>query len=383
MTSTTPQLPEHDLAGFVADRLPRLSGLEHEALVVALELRADPAAVAPLRERVVDAPAELLFGLHHALVRLTGYDPVLPLDRDAWPDAVRRAWAAWDPGVAARPRVEDVELLAGDRARLVVVDGRGVIGIDYDPPPPASSWPRWGKSVLVAGERLYDVGSDCGTCETSLRLIGWPPRPAAVLSQRVRDRLADVGALSGDVLDAVAPLLTGLRSGHYLAVLADLDLQHVTDPAASWCSRRHDLRTGETDDEDDAGLDWPGTEHLQLRTVVPGAGLTFAVLLPSRALDALDGRAVDAHAETITAGGRPTAVVSAWVEDRYVRGEHPERFLVGVILDGHHKLVAYARAGVAARVLLLCRVEDSWGPPAARTAFLDEVFAGLGEVIGA
>jgi hypothetical protein len=62
-----------------------------------------------------------------------------------------------------------------------------------------------------------------------------------------------------------------------------------------------------------------------------------------------------------------------------VRLEHPERFLVGVILDGHHKLVAYARAGVAARVLMLCRVEDSWGPPTARTAFLDEVFAGLRE----
>ncbi|MFC4039404.1 hypothetical protein ACFO1B_13320 [Dactylosporangium siamense] len=381
MTSTTPQLPEHDLAAFVADRLPRLSGLAHDALVVALELRADPAAVPPLRERVVDAPADLLFGLHHALVRLTGHDPVLPLDRDAWPDAVRRVWAAWDPGVAARPRVEDVELLGGDRARLVVLDGRGVIGIDYDPPPPASSWPRWSKSVLVAGERLYGVGSDCGTCETSLQLIGWPPRPPAAPSQRVRDRLADVGTLDGAVLDAVAPLLTGLRSGHYLVVLADLDLQHVTDPAESWCSRRYDLRTGDTDDgdEDGEGLDWPGTEHLQLRTVVPGAGPTYAVLLPSQALDGHDGRTVAAHAEAITAGRRPTAVVSAWVEDRYVRCEHAERFLVGVILDGHHKLVAYARAGVAARVLMLCRVEDSWGPPAARTAFLDEVFTGLRE----
>ena len=169
-------------------------------------------------------------------------------------------------GRGGPPRVEDVELLAGDRARLVVADGRGVIGVDYDPPPPGSSWPRWDRSVLVAGERLYGVGSDCGTCETSLRLIGWPRRPAAALSQRVRDRLGDVGALSGDVLDAVAPLLTGLRSGHYLGVLADLELEHVTDAEGSWCSRRYDLRA----DTEEDGLDWPGTEHLQVRTVVRG-----------------------------------------------------------------------------------------------------------------
>jgi hypothetical protein len=375
VTSRPPELPGQGLAAFVADRLPGLAGLEHEAFVVALELRGDPTVIGPLRERVADAPPELLFGLHHALVRLTGHDPVLPLDGDAWPGAVRRAWAAWTPGLQQRPRVEDVELLGDDQARLVVVDGRGVVGVDYDPPPPGSHWPRWGKSLLVGGERLYGVGSDCGTCETSLRLIGWPERPAAALAQRVRDRLGDVGALSGAVLDAVAPLLTGLRSGHYLAALADLDLEHVTEPAGSWLQRRHDLRAG--DDRDDPGVDWPGTGHLQPRTVVPGTGLTYAVLLPSVALDALDARTVAAHTDAIAAGARPAAVVTAWVEDRWVHMEHSERFLVGVILDGHHKLVAYARAGVPAKVLLLCRVEDSWGPPTDRTAYLDEVLVGL------
>jgi hypothetical protein len=385
VTSTLPQLPEQDLAAFVADRLPGLDGRAHEAFVVALELRADPAAVGPLRDRVAEAPPELLFGLHHALVRLTGHDPVLPLDRDAWPDAVRRAWAGWRPGVAPRPRVEAVELAGdgGNRAGLVVADGRGVIGVDYDPPLPGSSWARWDRSLLVAGERLYGVGSECGTCETSLRLIGWPERPAAALSQRVRDRLGDVGALTGDVLDAVAPLLTGLRSGHYLAVLADLDLEHVTDPARSWLDRRHALRTEADEDDEDRpdgdgfSADWPGTGHFQVRDVVPGPCPTFAVVLPSRALDAVDARTVAAHGDTIASGARPTAVVTAWVEDRHVDWENPERVLVGVILDGHHKLVAYARSGVPARVLLLCRIEDSWGPPTDRTAFLDEVFAGL------
>ncbi|MEV4133258.1 hypothetical protein AB0J72_13950 [Dactylosporangium sp. NPDC049742] len=368
-------MTDDDLASLLA-RLPRLTGLEHDRLVVAVEQRGDPAAVRPLLERVAVAPGEALFGLHHALVRLTGHDPVLPLDRDAWPHAVRLVWAAWEPATEARPRVEDVEPLGDDRARLVVADGRGVIGIDYDPTPPGSTWPRWFKSLLVGGSPLYGVGSDCGTCETTLHLIGWPERPAAALSQLMRERLGDVTALDGDVLDAVAPLLTGLRSGHYLAALADLDLELVSDPAASWCMRRHELRVDEEPDEVPP-VDWPGTGHLQLRTTVPGVRPTFAVVLPSQDLAAVDPRTVAAHTARIAAGERPTAVVTAWVEDRDVRMDHPERFFVGVVLDGHHKLVAYARHGVPARVLLLCRVEDSWGPPADRTAFLHEALDGM------
>ena len=34
-----------------------------------------------------------------------------------------------------------------------------------------------------------------------------------------------------------------------------------------------------------------------------------------------------------------------------------------MLLDGHHETAAYTELGVAARVLLLCRTEDTWGPP--------------------
>jgi hypothetical protein len=53
--------------------------------------------------------------------------------------------------------------------------------------------------------------------------------------------------------------------------------------------------------------------------------------------------------------------------------EYHERFLTAVVLDGHHKLTAYARAGVPARVVLLSRSEDNWGPPEDRDRYLVEV----------
>jgi hypothetical protein len=60
--------------------------------------------------------------------------------------------------------------------------------------------------------------------------------------------------------------------------------------------------------------------------------------------------------------GWPGSSPTGWVEDRYVEVEYPERFLVGMVLDGHHKLLAYSTERQPARTLLISRVDDSWGP---------------------
>ncbi|MFF2958375.1 hypothetical protein ACFVT1_05510 [Streptomyces sp. NPDC057963] len=73
----------------------------------------------------------------------------------------------------------------------------------------------------------------------------------------------------------------------------------------------------------------------------------------------------------------PAALALAWVEDVYVEAVHDERFLVAAILDGHHKLAAYAATGVPARVLLLSRAEDNRGPEEGWSAAFNEVMGRL------
>ncbi|HZM78812.1 MAG TPA: hypothetical protein VFC19_24045 [Candidatus Limnocylindrales bacterium] len=181
--------------------------------MVGLELMGDPAAIGGLRDWLARAPAELVWGLHHALVRLCGWEPLTPLeaDRPAWADAVRQAWAGWDSARPARPRVEGVELLDGARARLVVHNGRACVGIDYDPPPPGSSWPRWDKSLRIAERPVYAVGSDCGTCETSLRLLGWPVDRAAraLMLCRIEDSWGPPDDRGKWLNETIQPLLSG------------------------------------------------------------------------------------------------------------------------------------------------------------------------------
>lgn len=311
-----------------------------------------------------------LWEAHDALVRLTGYEPVLPLDGNR-EDAAREAWAGWDGTV--RPRIESLELLDATSARMLVADGQGRVGVRYIP---GSRLPH--QQVTVADQPVYRAAPNCGTCETSLRLLGWPPDRAARLSDDLRQRLADVPDLTTGLLDAAAALLCGLRSGHYLTVLADLDLVRVTEPAQSWLWRRFEWHAeDDRDPVEEPDRHWPGTAHFQLRDPIPGGYGTFGVVVPTVPLDDARSETVDRHAERIAAGERPAAVLLCWVEDKYARAEVMERFLVGVVLDGHHKLLAYGYAGVPARALLVFRVEDSWGPPGDRTRFIEETTAPL------
>jgi hypothetical protein len=360
-------------------RLPAQRGLAQAGFVAALELMNDPDAVEPLREWLAHAPADIAWDVHHALACLTGREPLLPIDRSdatAMASAIEQAWAAMD-STAEQPRVDRLRV-RGAQATFDL-HGAGTIRIDYDPPRAGSVWPRWNLSLQVAGQRLYAIGSHCGTCETSLRLVGWPADRIAEQVGLVRDALRDVRALSEALFDVLHPLLASLRTGHYVAALVDLDLERVGDPQDSWLWRRS-LDDEETPPERlarEAALAWPGVEHFQLREPVAGSVPAFGLVMPSVPLERLSPATVAGHERAIADGARPLAVALAWVEDRTVRGERPERFLIGVLLDGHHKLAAYARRGTPARVLLLCRLEDCWGPREDRGRVLREVIARL------
>jgi hypothetical protein len=353
----------------IADRLSTVPEVDHEFFVVALELMGDAAAVPALQHRIRRAPARAVFGLHHALRRFTGRDPLLPLGKDEWLSAARQAWST----VHAEPAgVADIAV-DGRRATFVVRGGKGLIDIDYDPPWPGSSSARWGKSVVIGGERLYYLGADCGTCETTLALVGWPARTAADLASTLRDRVAHVSELTRELIDASAPLLTALRTGHYVMALVDLDLELVTRMRDSWLSRRIARRAG-TDRALPVDTDMV---HFQLRQPLADEPPTYGIVMPTQPVDQPDAGRVDAFRTAIRAGQRPAALVLGWIEDRYVEAEYPERFLVGMVLDGHHKLLAYTTEGRPARALLISRVEDSWGPPDNRTLWLDAVIANL------
>ncbi|MFF5486461.1 HEAT repeat domain-containing protein [Streptomyces virginiae] len=354
----------------IARNLSEVTGLDHTAFTVALELMGDPAAVPHLLRWLAESGEERVYDVHHALVRLTGRDPLLPerASGAAYAAAVRAAWA--DGRTERAPAVvRDLVVESGARARFSIDEGAGRIRVAFDPPSPGSSWPRWDRSLTFDGKPLYRVGSLCDTCELGLTLLGWPDGEPARIAARMRGRLADLDRLDTALLAEWSPVLGELETGHYRALLLDLPLERVADPARSWWYRRAAARA-EADGEDGDGPDcdrpgdyWPGVAHFQLTAPVPGGRVpfTYGALLPSQPPEAFDPAAVARHAAAVAAGERPAAVVLGWIDDRYVEAQHEERWLVGTILDGHHRLAAYAAAGVPARVLLLARVGEGSG----------------------
>ncbi|WP_030317648.1 hypothetical protein [Streptomyces flavochromogenes] len=353
----------------IAGRLSEVTGLEHTAFTVALELMGDPTAVPYLLRWLTESGEERVHDVHHALVRLTGRDPLLPerVSGAAYAAAVRAAWA--DGRTERAPVVvRDVAVESDAWARFSVDGGAGRIRIALDPPSPGSSWPRWDRSLTFDGKPLYRVGSFCDTCELGLTLLDWPDREATRIAARMRGRLARLDRIDTALLAEWSPVLGELETGHYRALLLDLPLERVSAPARSWWYRRAAARA--KDDGDDFAYDgdrpedyWPGVSHFQLTAPVPGGRVpcTYGAVLPSQPPEALDPAAVARHAAAISAGERPAAVVLGWIDDRYVEARHEERWLVGAVLDGHHRLAAYAAAGVPARVLLLARVGEVGG----------------------
>jgi hypothetical protein len=371
--------------GYTSDllcRLPAVRGLTRTGFLVALELMGDESAVGPLLEWLAGAPADDAWDTHHALARLLGREPVVPLvrDRDHLASAVREAWAGFDASRPAEPRFDRIEVRGGSEIEFELHGSSGRIRVDYDAPPPGSSWPRWSKSLSIGDQRIYDVGSACGTCETCLQLVGWSDDRAASGAGDVRQALADVTSVSRELLEALRPLITALQPGHYIVALVDLDLELVSHPASSWWCRRGELRRGEDGEVDpDVRGYWPGTAHFQLRHPILASPPTFGVLLPSQDLGRLSSGVVEKHETAIRGGAHPACIALSWIEDKMVELEHPERFLVGVVLDGHHKLAAYARLRTPARALLVCRIEDTWGPPADPARWFREATAAIAQ----
>ncbi|MEU6950514.1 hypothetical protein ABZ957_35685 [Streptomyces sp. NPDC046316] len=353
----------------IARGLSEVTGLDRTAFAVALELMGDPAAVPHLLRWLAESAEERVYDVHHALVRLTGRDPLLPegVSGAAYAAAVRAAWA--DGRTERAPgTLRDVVVESGAWARFSVDGGAGRIRVAFDPPSPGSSWPRWDRSLMFDGKPLYRVGSLCDTCELGLALLDWPGDEASRIAARMRGRLAGLDRIDAALLVEWAPVLGELETGHYRALLLDLPLEQVTEQARSWWHRRAAARAQEDGDACEYGDDlpgdhWPGVAHFQLTTPVPGGRVpfTYGAFLPSQPPETLDPAALARHAAAIAAGERPAAVVLGWIDDRYVEARHEERWLVGAVLDGHHRLAAYAAAGVPARVLLIARVGGGGG----------------------
>jgi hypothetical protein len=343
--------------------------------------------------RLVDllrkAPESKIWDLTHALWIVTGIDPVAQEEgrskrreslsdlRSAWLRAAKAGQLdSPPPSAIIKPRELDSNL-----ATFNLAFGRGVVRIDFDPPSPGTTWPRWSRSLLAADQRVYDVGSTCGTCELFLKLLAWPGEQLGGIVRQLETSGTEGGLLKW--ISAWTPLLQQLRSGRYLVGRLALPIERIddTNAASSWFNRRNEVRAAMQPDEDDEVEQadqttyWPATVHYQGPRF--GDVPTYPVLMPTHDPARLDESRISEYRRAIASGARPPVVALAWLDAREVQARWEERFLSLIMLNGHHRLEAYTRERVPAPVLAVARIADSWGPPDEPDKYLRDALAPL------
>lgn len=361
-------------------RLEQETDRAFSAMVAALEMMKARDTVPGLLEVLRTAPKAKLWDLTHALWVITGVDPVAPKDANARDDraleALRSAWLR-SAGLldAPPPHLSQVRSLSPDLATFALEFGRSRVRFDYEPPSPGATWPRWSQSLYIGTERVYDVGSTCGTCELYLRHLAWPQERLARTTESLETASADQGLPAW--IAAWTPVLEQLRSGQYLAARLSLPVDRIDreNLEDSWFHRRQQIRA-ERGDEPDFEPEppyWPGTAHYQ----GPRSGEipTFPVVFPTQELGRLEEARVAKYQRDIVSGARPPVVVLGWIDTRAIRGDQEERFLSLLVLNGHHRLEAYARTHIPTPMIVVARIADSWGPPSEPDRFLREALA--------
>lgn len=348
-------------------------------ICAAIELCDDRSVVPRLAELLATAPEDHVWAIGYVVGVLSGCVPLEAADPDV--EVQRRAWQS----AASQPTEPAVVAMRAESwgVHFSVQYGRGRIRFVLDPPSSAkTSWPRWDRSLRIDGQPLYAIGSICGTCETVLTLLGWRDAQALSFGRELARSCNDPTAPSEQWVRQAAPLLTELQTGRYLAAVVELVIERVDSIDDSWMSLRGDRRQSDDDwGPDEHYPSWPGTPYFQ-GPHFAGTPATYWVMLPSQPLTDLHEPTVQAYMDQIRAGERPTALVLGWLEDVYVECEWEERFVMLCVLDGHHKLEAYARLRRPARVVTVFALDHSSGPPPHRDRFVREALAQVGRDCG-
>ncbi len=334
------------------------------ACCAGLELLGDVQAVASLQAYLVSCPQSHVWEVCHCLWRLGVAQPLLSFSADI--EMLREA-SLHAVQSRSQPSIA-IQKSTRSSVEFDVSFGEGLLRIDYDLPTRGTkTWARWSRSLYVAGEKMYSLGSLCGTCETILVLLGWPAQRALAVGTERSAEMAAGSEFDSAWIQRWAPVLHALQTGHYVAEEFSMEVELVPYEN-SWMALRKEFRKRDDpdswyDDDDDESM--PAQSLLEQQVyqgpMFKGAIRSHWSVLPSQNRSELDEERVRFYMQEIRNGTRPTILALGWMEQRYVEAAWDERFVALCILDGHHKLEAYSRCGVKANWIALFRLENSCG----------------------
>ncbi|MHB2026487.1 MAG: hypothetical protein ACYCPQ_07600 [Elusimicrobiota bacterium] len=263
----------------------------------------------------------------------------------------------------------EISQVAPRLVRAKVAQGKGLFRI--------GSEKRHGEASSVFfelnGRRIFDIGNDCDTCHFWFRNI---ENPAAALSKKAANLPKAIQMprpVDEAMVQEMTPLLELMEKGDYFVFETEINLagpyQH--DDESSYFFNSEFMEIWDIEDPKEEGLlsGWEHYENQRPRLfrhetdAIMEKQYDFIIPLVPRA--SLKEEYVKLYQSMIAGGDRPRVLLYGF----YQRGiptsvkkgqmKNLHSFFGGFVLDGHHKLAAYRRAGIPAPILTVLSLKAS------------------------
>lgn len=217
----------------------------------------------------------------------------------------------------------------------------------------------------VNNKRKFEVGNDCDTCHFWFKCLQEPRIFTQKKIINLPKSLAIPRPLDSDLVQELTPMVDLMEKGDYYLFQLSLDLTgpYRSDDETSYFHNTEFLELWDIEDPaaEDILSNWEHYEGKRPRLFRHGELVEkqYEFIVPLVPASKLKQENIRLYHQMITNGDRPRILVFGMLQrgipESVAAGQQKtlHSFLAGFVLDGHHKLAAYRRAGVPVNALVI------------------------------
>lgn len=261
------------------------------------------------------------------------------------------------------PHKLDVSKLADGLMRVKLGQGRGFFKIGVEK--------KHGEAnsifLEINGSRKFEIGNDCDTCHFWFKCLHEPRLSTQKKIVNLPKTIHLPRPVDEAMVNELSPMLEMLEKGEYEVFETSINLAgpYESEDENSYFFNSEFMELWDISDPKEEGL-LSGWEHYESQRPRifrhSDSGVLekqFDIVIPLVPRNALKEEHVKLYSEMIKNGDRPRILMYGMyqraIPETVKRGQSKNlhSFLAGFVLDGHHKLAAYRRAGVPAKFLTI------------------------------
>lgn len=219
----------------------------------------------------------------------------------------------------------------------------------------------------INGSRKFEIGNDCDTCHFWFKCLHEPRLSTQKKIVNLPKTIQLPRPVDEAMVQELSPLLELCEKGEYALFETSINLAgpYDSDDESSYFFNNEFMELWDISDPKEEGL-LSGWEHYEgQRPRIfrhPESSIVekqFEFIIPLVPRAALKEEYIKLYQSMITNGDRPRILLlglyQRGIPESVQRGQTKSlhSFLAGFVLDGHHKVAAYRRAGVPAKFLIL------------------------------